>query len=134
MGASALVRVGESSLSPNDPGRLVSQVWPLAERVDGRVVLDVSKAALFNCAWLNALIDLHHRCDRLGGRLVVVGLSREARLLVEDCGLGASLNLAESESEARGAHEALGPSDKAAPARTPTLLGRMLGKSGSRAA
>lgn len=73
----------------------------VVERNRGRtVVVDVAGIGQFSCAWINTLIGLTERVARMGGQLVVVGLSRESRRLLKSTGLVRRLHLAGSTSEA----------------------------------
>jgi anti-anti-sigma factor len=73
----------------------------IVERNRGRtLVVDVAGVAKFSCAWINALITLTERATRMGGQLVVVGLSRDSRRLLKSTGLSRRLHLAGSPAEA----------------------------------
>lgn len=66
----------------------------LAERLEGRLVLDVRGVSEFSCAWINAMLDLSARCVAHGGQLIVVGLSRPSRRMLASTGLLARLRVA----------------------------------------
>lgn len=66
----------------------------------GRLVVDMTAVANFSCAWINSLIQLSRECDRLQGRLVVVGLNHRHRRLLHETGLTRYLTLASTQHEA----------------------------------
>ncbi len=72
---------------------LFQQILDLTRRVEGRLVLDATLVRPLNCGWINRLIDLHHRCSTMGGRLVIAGLPADAEDVIRSTGLTRHLSL-----------------------------------------
>jgi anti-anti-sigma factor len=64
------------------------------------VIVDVAGIGQFSCAWLNTLIELTDRVERMGGKLLIAGMPRDSRRLLKSTGLARRLHLTGSTSEA----------------------------------
>jgi anti-anti-sigma factor len=100
-GDAAVVTLACPAVREWETSVLSSYLSDIVERNRGRtLVIDVAGVAQFSCAWINALIGLTDRVARMGGQMVVVGLSRDARRLLKSTGLTRRLHLAGSQAEA----------------------------------
>lgn len=79
---------------------LTNYLADLADRLRGKLVLEVSGVRSFSCAWINAMIELSRRCVGHGGELMIVGLSAPARKLMNRTGLLAHLRVERSQAVA----------------------------------
>lgn len=86
-------------------GRYLKQ---LVAEVGGRLVLEVAGVGSFNCSWINALIELSRQCERLGGRLFVLGIPRREQGLIRTTGLDRYINMTTSRAEALRSFESPG--------------------------
>lgn len=76
---------------------LANYLSDLADRLRGRLVLEVSGVRSFSCAWINTMIQLSRRCVERGGDLKIVGLAAPARKLLNRTGLLDHLHLERSQ-------------------------------------
>ncbi|CAG0962177.1 hypothetical protein PHYC_00786 [Phycisphaerales bacterium] len=83
-------------------GRYLRQ---LIGEVGGRLVLEVAGVGRFNCSWINTLIELSRQCEKLGGRLFVLGIPPREQDLIRSTGLDRYLNLATTRAEAMRSFE-----------------------------
>jgi len=87
-------------LGPTEVKALLDHVGDLGQRVGGNMVLDVAGVQPFDCTWINALIGLTVRCKRMGGRLVLVGVSDDANDIIRSTGLTKMLDVGVSRESA----------------------------------
>jgi anti-anti-sigma regulatory factor len=79
---------------------LTNYLAEVVEHNQGRVVLDITDIFQFTCSWLKSLITLSDRARELGGRFIIVGMSRQGRQLMKEGGWSKRLELAESGEQA----------------------------------
>ncbi len=79
---------------------LAAHLRQTAMEWSGRLVLDLSGVGRFTCAWINTLIEVSKLCHELGGRLVLTGLQRSHREMLESTGLTRYLSVARDQHDA----------------------------------
>ena len=101
VGSAAVVTLACPAVREWQASVLSTYLSDVVEQHRGRaVIVDVGGITQFSCAWLNALIELSRRCERMGGQLVVVGMSRQSRNMLRSTGLLKHLRLAGNSQEA----------------------------------
>lgn len=100
VGHAGVVCISSEAIRDGDAMRLAENLSDLAFRLRGWMVLEMSGVTGFTCCWINALIDLSKRCQRLGGKLVVVGMKRPAMAMLENTGLTKHITVVRSHAEA----------------------------------
>jgi anti-anti-sigma factor len=78
---------------------LAKYLSEVVEQLRGHVVVDVAGINEFTCAWVTALVSLSDRCRELGGQMVVVGMSRQAKGMLRSAGLTKRLRLASTSQD-----------------------------------
>ena len=80
-------------------------VWEaISALLDGQhpsLLVDVGAVELITSAGLGTLVRLHHRVQKLGGRISIFGANRRVRGVIEIVMLTEILNLCETVDEAR---------------------------------
>jgi anti-anti-sigma regulatory factor len=97
--SAGVLNLTANSLSQRDIEVLFKQILALAQRVDGRLVLDATMVRPLNCTWINCLLDLHYRCQHAGGQLVIAGLPADAEDIIRSTGLTKTLVLVDSRED-----------------------------------
>lgn len=87
IGGTQFVRIDVAAVRERQAFALTDPLMTLAERHGGRVTMDLTKVAAFSCAWINVLIDLTKRCKKKGGKLVLTGVSTQAKHSLTQMGL-----------------------------------------------
>lgn len=75
----------------------------LCDDYEGRVILDVSTAPQFTCAWINTMILLTRKCRAMGGEFFVTGFERPTLGLFRSTGIDTHLHVVTSIEQAMGA-------------------------------
>jgi|GEM_PF-3143760 len=96
----AMVKVRPDSLREHQTALLRDQLADVVDHSGGRVLMQFAADAEVCASSLNELIRASQRCDALGGRLFVVGLSRQMRRMIRSTGLDQHLRLAKNTAEA----------------------------------
>lgn len=99
----ALVRITDAKVAQHETERLRVSLLDVSDGHGGRVVLDASGIASFNCTWINTLLALSARCASNGGHLFVTGLSDEATAILRATGLSSKVKTADSTEHALSA-------------------------------
>jgi len=79
---------------------LEKQILDLAMRSRGHLAIDHIRVSDFTCAWINALISLTERSQKLGGRLAIFGLTLAGEEMLRETGLHRKLHIARSRASA----------------------------------
>ena len=96
----AMVKVRPESLREHQTVLLGEQLADVVDHSCGRVLLRFSEGAEVCASSLNTLISESRRCEALGGRMYVVGLSKSMRRLLKGTGLDQHLHLSKDTAEA----------------------------------
>ncbi len=96
----AMVKVRPDSLREHQTVLLREELADVVDHSGGRVLLRFGDGAEVCASSLSELIRESRRCETLGGRMYVVGLSRQMRKLIRSTGLDRYLNLAKDTAEA----------------------------------
>ena len=96
----AMVKVRPDSLREHQTALLRDQLADVVDHSGGKVLLQFGAEAEVCASSLNELIRASQRCEALGGRLYVVGLSRRMRRMIHSTGLEQHLRLVKSTAEA----------------------------------
>ncbi|HZW10607.1 MAG TPA: STAS domain-containing protein [Phycisphaerales bacterium] len=96
----AMVKVRPHSLREHQASLLREELADVVDHSCGRVLLRFSEGAELCASCLSELINESLRCDALGGRMCIVGLSRDMRRLLRDTGLDRRLHLVRETAEA----------------------------------
>lgn len=96
----AMVRVRPDSLREHQTALLRDELADVVDHSVGRVLLRFDPGAEVCASSLNELIRASQRCDLLGGRLYIVGLSRRMRRLIRSTGLDRHLRLVKDTAQA----------------------------------
>lgn len=79
---------------------LEKQILDLALRCRGHLAIDHVRVNDFTCAWINSLISLTERSQKLGGRLAIFGLTLAGEEMLRETGLHRKLHIARSRAAA----------------------------------
>ena len=74
----------------------------------GRLVIDNRAIGNFGSAWVNTLLALSRQCTRMGGALILAGLSRPAMQFLRQSGLARSFQVADTPEQGVGMFNAPG--------------------------
>ncbi|MBK7403765.1 MAG: hypothetical protein IPJ41_03800 [Phycisphaerales bacterium] len=96
----AMVNVRPESLREHQASLLSEELADVVDRSCGRVLLRFSEGAEVCASCLSELIRESQRAEALGGRIFIVGLSREMRRMLKGTGLDRQLHLARDTAEA----------------------------------
>lgn len=96
----AMVKVRPESLREYQAVLLRDELADVVEHSDGRVLLRFHTGSDVCASCLNELITQSHRCEALGGRMFIVGLSKTMRRLLKGTGLDSHLHLAKDTADA----------------------------------
>ncbi len=96
----AMVKVRPDSLREHQAALLREQLADVVDHACGRVLLRFGEGADVCASCLSELIHESRRCEGLGGRMCIVGLSRDMRRLLRTTGLERQLHLVRSTAEA----------------------------------
>jgi anti-anti-sigma regulatory factor len=94
------VTLAAADLSQRELANMFKQLDDLARKVQGNLALDLTLVKPLNCAWINGLIDYHHRCKSMGGQLVIAGLPADAADILRTTGLDRKLIISASRGDA----------------------------------
>lgn len=92
----AMATVRPHSLREHQTALLRDELADVVDQSCGRVLLRFAPGAEICASALNALIRESQRCEALGGRMFIVGLSKPMRRLLRSTGLARHLHLAEN--------------------------------------
>lgn len=109
----AMAKVRPESLREHQTSLLRHELADIVDQSCGRVLLRFSESAEVSASCLNELISESKRCEALGGRMCVVGLSRDMRRLLKGTGLDRSLHLVRNTAEAMKHFDRRGERDAA---------------------
>lgn len=96
----AMVNVRPDSLREHQTALLREELADVVEHSGGRVLLRFGNGAEVCASSLSEIIHESDRCETMGGRMYVVGLSRQMRKLIRSTGLDRHLNLVKDTAEA----------------------------------
>jgi anti-anti-sigma regulatory factor len=96
----ACVRLHGITPSPLELERVGQEIRSMLALGPASLIVDVADVGSFHCALVNWLLDLRLSCSRLGGFLVLTGLSAQAHDMLVSTGLARKLHLADSVPEA----------------------------------
>lgn len=96
----AMVKVRPDSLREHQAALLREELADVVDHSVGRVLLRFGDGAEVCASCLNELIHESRRCEALGGRLCIVGLSPSMRRLLRGTGLDRQLHLVRNTAEA----------------------------------
>lgn len=96
----AMVKVRPESLREHQASLLHDELADVVDHSCGRVLLRFSDGAELCASCLSELIHESQRCETLGGRMYVVGLSKPMRRLLKSTGLDQHLHLSKDTAEA----------------------------------
>lgn len=88
--------------SPLELERVSQQLQSLLGDVGGNLILDVTDVGSLHCAVINWLLNTRQACARLGGHMMLTGLSHQAHDMLVSTGLARKLHLADTAPEALG--------------------------------
>lgn len=94
VGEMAVVHVLCPAIRERQAAALADQLFLIAERSRGKVMLDLSNVAAFSCAWINVLLEVSKRCRSRGGGLVLTGLRTPAAQTLRQLGLERQFTIA----------------------------------------
>lgn len=100
IGDAAIISITTPSIQEPQAKVLGKYLRQLSGEVSGQVVLEVAGIGKFNCAWINAMIEVSRFCESLGGRLFVLGLPKREMGLLRSTGLDRHLALVPTRSAA----------------------------------
>ncbi len=89
----AMVKVRPLSLREHQTVLLGEELADVVDQSCGRVLIRFDDGADVCASGLNELIMQSRRCEALGGRMVVVGMSRPMRKLIKGTGLDRHLHM-----------------------------------------
>ena len=96
----AMVTVRPESLREHQAALLHDELADVVDHSCGRVLLRFHAGADVCASCLSELISESHRCEALGGRMYVVGLSKHMRRVLKGTGLDQHLHLSKDTAEA----------------------------------
>jgi anti-anti-sigma factor len=96
----AMVKVRPESLREHQASLLADELADVVDHACGRVLLRFDDNADICASCLNELISESRRCEALGGRMYIVGLSKGMRRLLKGTGLDQHLHLSKDTAEA----------------------------------
>lgn len=96
----AMVKVRPDTLREHQAVLLREELADVVDQSCGRVLLRFGNGAELCASCLNELIGESRRCEALGGRMYVVGLSRPMRKMLKATGLDQFLHLERDTAEA----------------------------------
>lgn len=100
IGDAAIISITTPSIQEPQAKVLGKYLRQLSGEVSGQVVLEVAGIGKFNCAWINAMIEVSRFCESLGGKLFVLGLPKREEGLLRTTGLDRHLTLVATRSAA----------------------------------
>ncbi|GJQ29487.1 MAG: hypothetical protein HBSAPP03_13710 [Phycisphaerae bacterium] len=100
LGDAAIISITAPAILESQATVLGRYLRQLASEVQGQVVLEVAGVGKFNCAWINAMIEVSRFCSNLGGKLFVLGMPKREEGLLRSTGLDRHLTLIASRSAA----------------------------------
>jgi anti-anti-sigma factor len=95
-----MVKVRPETLREHQASLLREELADVVDRSCGRLLLRFSDGADLCATCLNELIAESRRCEALGGRMYVVGLSKAMRRMLKATGLDQHLHLSRDTAEA----------------------------------
>lgn len=96
----AIVGVSMPSIRDRQSQILQDRLLGVAEHAQGRVAVSLEEVVDVTSACINALVVVSQRCEALGGKLVIFGLSRELERLFRITRLDRLLVVARSRDDA----------------------------------
>jgi anti-anti-sigma regulatory factor len=96
----AMVKVRPLSMREHQAALLREELADVVDQSSGRVLLRFGEDAEVCVTSLRELICESKRCESLGGRMLIVGLSRNMRRLLKGTGLDRNLHLCKDTAEA----------------------------------
>lgn len=96
----AMVKARPETLREHQASLLREELADVVDQSCGRVLLRFSNGAELCATCLNELIAESRRCEALGGRMYVVGLSKQMRRMLKATGLDQHLHLSKDTAEA----------------------------------
>jgi anti-anti-sigma factor len=96
----AMVKVRPRSLREHQAALLREELADVVARSGGRMLLRFPEGAEVSAGALSELIAASRRCEEIGGRMFVVGLSRTMLRLIRSTGLDRYLRLARDTADA----------------------------------
>ena len=96
----AMVNVRPESLREHQAVLLRGELADVVDHSDGRVLLRFREGSDVCASCLNELITQSRRCEALGGRMFVVGLSKGMCRMLKGTGLDRHLHLAKDTADA----------------------------------
>ncbi|MEI7658449.1 MAG: STAS domain-containing protein [Phycisphaerae bacterium] len=94
VGEMSVVHIQCPAVRERQAAALADQLYLVAERSRGKVMLDLTKVAAFSCAWINVLLEVSKRCRSRGGGLVLTGLCTPAAHTLRQMGLERQFTIA----------------------------------------
>jgi anti-anti-sigma factor len=94
VGEMAVIHIECPAVRERQAAALADQLYLIAERSRGKVMLDLGKVAAFSCAWINVLLEVSKRCRSRGGGLVLTGLCSPAAHTLRQMGLERQFTIA----------------------------------------
>lgn len=104
------ITLSAQHLSDREIQQVVAHIATLSRKTNGSLALDIQLVRPFNCAWINALIELDASCRELGGSLVLASVPDEAFDILRATGLDRKLAIAANRAEALSMLEPAGAS------------------------
>lgn len=99
-------------LREHQSGVLGRQLRSVIEEAEGRVILNLRAVNLMGLAAVNELIACDKECQSLGGRLVIIELTRDLARSMRSNGISRSLLIAENAGHALKLLERRAPSSR----------------------
>ena len=94
VGEMAVIHIECPAVRERQAAALADQLYLIAERSRGKVMLDLGKVTAFSCAWINVLLEVSRRCRSRGGGLVLTGLRSPAAHTLRQMGLERQFTIA----------------------------------------
>lgn len=87
VGGMQVVHVDCPAVRERQAYALTEPLMGIADRSNGKMMLDLTKVAAFSCAWVNVMMSVAKRCKSRGGTMILTGVSTEARHTLRQMGL-----------------------------------------------
>jgi anti-anti-sigma factor len=82
--AAAIVTIEAAAAEHADPGTIAASIAAAMQAANARhAVLDLSQLSMLNSPLLNVVLDLRRKLDASGGTVVLTGISREMKVVLE---------------------------------------------------